>query len=106
MTPYDRKAWTEVEQWRAHKLSNRTRRRIPPKLREGLTRAGRKAKDRLDTLPKAATFEQAFNSAMGGTVEFGSRAAAATIQKKRLLEAFRKAGHNVTDIADIADLEL
>jgi EcsC family protein len=106
MTPYDRKAWAEVEQWRAKKLSNRARRRIPSKVRDRFTHAGRKAKDRFDTMPRAAAFEHAFTVAMGGTVEFGSRVAAATIQEKRLLEAFRKAGHEVSELDDIAKLEL
>jgi hypothetical protein len=106
MTPYDLNAWAEVEQWRAKKLSHRARRRIPPKVRDRFTHAGRKAKDRFDTMPKAAAFEHAFTMAMGGTVEFGSRVAAATIQEKRLLEAFRKAGHGVSELDDVANLEL
>jgi hypothetical protein len=106
MTPYDRKAWTEIERWRERKLSNRTRRVVPPKVRDGLAGAGRRAKDRFDTLPKAAQFEETFISAMGGTVDFGSRIAAATIRDHRIVEAFNTDEHRVEDIADIAKLEL
>ena len=106
MTPYDQQAWAEIERWRERKLSNRTRRLIPSQVRDGLSGTGRWAKERFDSIPNAAEFEQAFIGAVGGLTDFGSRVAAATIRDERILEAFRSKDHKVEEIADIARLEL
>lgn len=106
MTPYDQKSWAEIERWRDRKLSSRTRRLVPSRVRDGAAGAGRWAKDRFDRIPNAAEFEQAFIGAMGGLIDFGSRVAAASIREERIIEAFRAKDHNVQEIADIASLEL
>lgn len=106
MTPYDQKAWEAIERWREKKLSHRARKLIPARFRDGVQTVGRKAKDGFDALPKAEQFEQLFLNAIGGAVDFGSRIAAATIREGRILEAFRKRGHDVEVLSDIHELAL
>ena len=104
MSPYDQKAWDAIERWREKKLSNRARKLIPARVRDGLQGAGRRAKEQFDALPKAAEFESLFLSAVGGAVDFGSRVAIATIREGRILESFREAGHAVDESLILARL--
>jgi EcsC protein family len=106
LTPYDQKAWAAVEHWREKKLSNRARKLIPSRVRDGLQGAGRRAKGRFDELPKAAAFEELFMSAVGGTVELGSRVATASVRQGRILDSFREHGHHVDELSDISALTL
>lgn len=106
MTPYDRRAWAEIERWREKRLVARTRRVIPQKVRDRVSGAGRSAKERFDSLRGAGEFEALFVKALGGLVDLGSRAAMATVRDSAILEAFRKRGHDVQDIEDITKVEL
>jgi hypothetical protein len=106
MTPYDRRAWAEIERWRERRLTARTRRVIPQKVRDKVSDAGRTAKERFDSLPGAGEFEALFVKALGGLVDVGSRAAMATVRDGAILNAYRKRGHDVQVIEDIAKVEL
>jgi hypothetical protein len=106
MTAYDQRAWDEIVKWREKRLSVRARRVIPKKIRDGVHGAGRSAKDKIDSLPGAAGFEELFVKALGGLVDFGSRAAMATVRHGAILEAFNKRGHEVEAIHDVSRLDL
>ena len=106
MTPYDRRAWAEIEKWREKRLTARTRRLIPQKVRGRLSEAGRGAKARFEGLPGAGEFEALFVKALGGLVDLGSRAAMATVRDGAILEAYRKHGHDVQVIDDITKVGL
>lgn len=102
MNSYDRAAWAEIEKWRRSQLDAQVRQLMPAKVRE----LGRAAKDKLGELPAFSDFEALFADALGGMTEFGARAAIATVRDKAIVDAFRKAGHNVSEIEDIGELEL
>ena len=106
MTPYDHRAWAEIERWREKRLTARTRRVIPQEVRDRLSDAGRRAKEKFDSLPGAGEFEALFVRSSGGLVDLGSRAAMASVREGAILEAFRKRGHEVQVIEDIAKVEL
>ncbi|WP_169576254.1 EcsC family protein [Nocardioides halotolerans] len=106
MAPYDRRAWTEIERWRAKRLTARTRRVLPQKARDKISDLGHGAKERFEALPGAADFEALFVKALGGLLDFGSRAAMATVREKAVLKGFRKHGHAVEELEDIAEVEL
>ena len=106
MMPYDGRAWAEIEKWREGRLTARTKRVLPAGAREKLSGVGRAAKTRFDALPGAGEFEALFLKSLGGLVDFGSRAAMATVRDEAILQAFRKRGHDVQVIEDISKLEL
>jgi hypothetical protein len=106
MISYDRRAWAEIEKWRAKRLAECTRRVVPQGLRDRLTDVAHDAKDRFEALPGAADFEKVFLQALQGVVELGSRAAIATAPKDAIIEAYRERGHTVDDLGDIRKLEL
>jgi len=72
-----------VERWREKRLSARTRRVIPQKVRDWFSDAGHTAKERFESLPGAAEFTALFDRALGGLVDLGSRAAMATVREAR-----------------------
>ncbi|GAA1554616.1 hypothetical protein GCM10009789_05040 [Kribbella sancticallisti] len=106
MTPYDRDAWAEVEMWRRRRLESQTRHLLPETLRRRMSKAGQIARARFESIPGAAEFEASFVKALGGLLDFGSRAAMATVGHEAIVEAYRKRGHEVADIDDIGKLEL
>ena len=55
MTPYDRKAWEQIESWREKRLAARTRRALPEGARERLRDAGQKVRSRVEAVPAHRT---------------------------------------------------
>ncbi len=106
MTPYDRRAWTEIETWRERKLSRRAGRFLPQRFRNMMSDAGHNAKKKLESLPGAEAFEAMFLKALGGVMDLVSRAAMASVRDQAIIRAFRKRGHQVNDIIDIQALDL
>lgn len=76
------------------------------KWRAKLSDVSRSAKEGLESLPGADQFEAIFVRALGGLVDLGSRAAMATVRRDAILVAFRKRGHEVQEIRDIARVSL
>jgi len=106
MALYDRQAWAEIEKWREKRLTARVRRVLPQEWRDRISDAGRRAKQRFESLPGASEFEALFVRALGGLMDLGSRAAMATVREGAILEAYRKRGHDVRVIEDITKVEL
>lgn len=106
MTPYDSRAWAEIERWREKQLGSRTRRLIPQGVRKRSSEVGRVGVARLHSLPAASEFQALFVGALGGLVDLGSRAAMATVRERAVLDGFRKRGHDVQVIADISKVDL
>ena len=106
MSHYDQRAWAEIEQWRAGRLSSRARHLVPANVRGRVSRTAQGAKARLDSLPGADEFEAFFVKALGGLMDLGSRAAMASVRDSAIVEAYRKRGHDIGEIGDIGNLEL
>jgi EcsC protein family len=106
MTPYDRQAWAQLEQWRAKRLSTRTRRIVPRQLRDRVHDLGQTAKDGFEAVPGAADFEKVFLKSLEGLLGLGSRAAIATVPKASVIGAYCKRGHPVDDLEDIRKIDL
>jgi hypothetical protein len=106
MTPYDRRAWAEIEKWRASRLGARSRSLVPGRVRSRMTGTAQGAKARFDSLPGADKFESLFVSSLGGLLDVGSRAAMASVRDKAVVKAFKKQGHDIVSIEDISKLAL
>ena len=106
MTPYDRRAWAEVEKWREQRLTARARRVLPEKVRGRLSDTGNRAKGKIDALPGVGEFEKLFAKSLGSLMDLGSRTAMATVREGAVLKAYRKRGHEVYALEHIAKLEL
>lgn len=106
MTPYDSRAWTEIEQWRDNRLTARTRQFIPARIRTKVSDAGENARAKFGSLPGAERFEELFINALGGLVDLGSRTAMASVRDGAIIAAYKKHGHDVGSIDDIGKLML
>lgn len=106
MTPYDSRAWAEIEKWRDNQLTARTRHFVPARIRTKVSGAGENAKAKFESLPGSERFEQLFVNALGGLVDFGSRTAMASVRDGAIIAAYKKHGHEVETIDDIGKLDL
>lgn len=106
MTPYDRKAWSEIETWRERRASARTRRAFPSGVVSRVSAAGSWVRGAAASMPGAAQFEAALSSALSGLTDLGSRAASASVRDEAVLKAFRKRGHEVHRLSDVRALDL
>ena len=106
LSPYDHSAWAEIEAWREGRLTYRARHVVPDRVRNRFSSTMTSAKHRLDALPGASEFEALFNGALGGLLDFSARAARASVRQTAVVDAFRKHGHDVHVIDDIAKLDL
>lgn len=106
LTPYDSRAWTEIEKWRDSQLTARTRHFIPARIRAKVSDAGENAKAKFESLPGSDRFEALFINALGGLVDLGSRTAMASVRDGAIIAAYKKHGHDVETIDDIGKLDL
>ncbi|XRQ12160.1 EcsC family protein [Actinomadura welshii] len=106
MTPYDRKAWDQIEAWREKRLTERTRRALPEGARERLRNAGQKVRTRADAVPGLPDFEAIFLKSLESLVGFGGRTAVATVPKKTVVKSYRKRDADVEELGDIQKLDL
>ncbi|WP_158587912.1 EcsC family protein [Actinomadura logoneensis] len=106
MTPYDRKAWDEIEEWRQKRLAVRTPRVVSEGTRERLRVAGRKVRNSVRVLPGLPDFESIFVGSLEALAGLGGRAAMATVPKASVVKAYRKRGGDVDDLEDIRTLDL
>ncbi|MEU8799558.1 EcsC family protein [Spirillospora sp. NPDC048819] len=106
MTPYDRKAWDQIEGWREKRLTARTRRALPEGARERLRDVGQKVRTRVETVPGLPDFESIFLKSLEALVGLGGRAAVATVPKKTVVKAYRKHDADVEELEDIRKIDL
>lgn len=106
MTPYDRKAWEQIESWREKRLAARTRRALPEGARERLRDAGQKVRSRVEAVPGLPDFESIFLKSLESLVGLGGRTAVATVPKKTVVKAYRKHDAEVEELEDIRGLDL
>ena len=106
MQQYDGRAWAGIEQWRAKRLSARTRRVVPQRVRGRIRDIGQAVKGGVEAVPGAADFEKIFLKALEGLLSLGARAAVATVPKGSIIGAYRKRGHTVDDLEDIRKIDL
>lgn len=106
MTSYDERAWAGIVEWRQDRLTARTRRMLPPAVRERAVKLGRKAQEKFEALPGASAFESVFLESLGGLGDFGARTAMASVRNGAIIEAYRRRGHSVHDLDGIRKLDL
>src|SRR5438270_320567 len=89
LTKYEQSAWDELQQWRSGRLATRTRRRLPPAVRDRIGELGAKARSGVEAVPGAAEFEKIFLKALEGLLGLGSRGAIATVPRAAIVDAYR-----------------
>lgn len=106
MTPYDRKAWGEVERWRDARLSAQQRHFVPEPVRRRAGEVSTTVRDRVDDVPGADQFIETFRRALDGLLGLVSKAAEASVRRNAVVKAYGKRGHPLDALEQIRALEL
>src|SRR3712207_5650066 len=106
MSPYDERAWADIQDWRRKRLSTRSRRLVPQAVRDRASQVAGTAKDAIEEIPGVDEMEALFKRALGGLMDLGARAAMASVREAAVVAAYQREGHVVADLDDIRKLEL
>jgi hypothetical protein len=106
MPPYEAAAWEEIARWKQRRFEKESRRLVPAAWRERATRAAHAAKDRFEALPGAETFESLFGDAVEGLLDFGARAARASVRREAVVRAYQKRAYEVSSLGEVRALGL
>ena len=106
MTPYDARAWSEIEAWRDKQVERKSKSLVPVKVRERGKAFGQTAKDKFEALPGAERFEEVLLKSLEGLTDLVSRTAMSSVRDSAVLKAYRKRGHDLKALEDIRALDL
>ncbi len=106
MTPYDAKAWIQVQEWKQRQLTAKARRLVPGVVRKQAAVAGAAVHRGALKVPGAQSFEDSFSQALEAVIRHGLDISAASVRTNAVLAAYRKAGFEVAEISDIRSLTL
>lgn len=104
MTPYEWQAWQEIEDWKAGKLE--AKERLPAPVRAALARSKSAAAGAWDKVPGNDEITAAMEGAMAGGFRFVNDAAAASLDRDRLLKKFANAQPAPRRLEDLRALDL
>ena len=106
MTPYDERAWAEIQAWKESRENRRVRNLVPRAVRDRATRMTDLAADRLRSAPGAEQFEKLFLKALQGFGDLLARVSAESINNGAIVRGYKNKGHDVGALEDIQQLEL
>ena len=106
MTGDDRAQWDAIQEWKAAQISPRSPRVITQRIRSYVLTPLRKMADLARKVPGGAAIADKTSSAVLGLVEQATAAAESSVQRKRIVKAYRRAGHDIECLEDIRHLSL
>ena len=106
MTGDDRAQWDAIQEWKAAQISPRSPRVITQRIRSYVLTPLRKMADLARKVPGGAAIADKTSSAVLGLVEQATAAAESSVQRKRIVKAYRRAGHDIECLEDIRNLNL
>lgn len=104
MSPHERQAWKEIEDWKAGKLQAKDR--LPAPVRAALAKSKSAAVGAWDKVPGNDEIAAAMEGAMAGGFRFVNDAAAASLDRERLLKKFASAQPAPSRVEDLRALDL
>lgn len=106
MSEADAAQWDEIQQWKASQLSDKRPRAITQKMKSAALAPVGKAVSIARKVPGGEALTRTVSSAALGLVELAASASEASVRRKRILKAYRAAGHDVNTLQDIRALSL
>ena len=106
MTGDDRAQWDAIQEWKAAQISPRSPRVITQRIRSYVLTPLKKMADLARKVPGGAAIADKTSSAVLGLVEQATAAAESSVQRKRIVKAYRRAGHDIECLEDIRNLNL
>ena len=106
MTGDDRAQWDAIQEWKAAQISPRSPRVITQRIRSYVLTPLKKTVDLARKVPGGAAIADKTSSAVLGLVEKTTSAAESSVQRKRIVKAYRRAGNDIECLEDIRNLNL
>ena len=106
MSEADAAQWDEIQQWKASQLSYKRPHAITEKMKSAALAPVSKAVSIARKVPGGEALTRTVSSAALGLVELAASASEASVRRKRILKAYRAAGHDVNTLQDIRALSL
>lgn len=105
-SPYDRRAWDDVDRWRDKRLTGRSRSLIPSPVRNQLDKGRAAVQERFAAVPGSDQFAELFQRALGGIQDTINRVVVATVRERAVIRAFERRGHEINELREIRALDL
>lgn len=102
LSAYEQREWDRLQKRKAESLNKQTRNVLPPSARDRLASLGQKAKN----APGADKVAAAYSGAAKGLSKAVGDTASRTVSKKRVVEQYRRAGHDIAGLDEIRELDL
>jgi hypothetical protein len=102
LSEYELREWEKLRKRKENALGKEVRRLLPPAARDRLATLGEKAKN----VPGADKVTTAYAGAARGIGKALGDTANRTVSKKRVIEQYRRAGHDIETLEDIRALDL
>ena len=106
MSEADAAQWDEIQRWKAAQLSYKRPHAITEKVKSAALAPVSKAVSIARKVPGGEALTRTVSSAALGLVELAASASEASVRRKRILKAYRAAGHDVNTLQDIRALSL
>ena len=106
MTDDDRAQWDAIQEWKAAQVNPRSPRVITQRIRSYVLTPVKKVVGLVGKIPGGAAIAGWISSAVLGLVEKATAAAESSVQRKRIVKAYRRAGNDVECLEDIRNLDL
>jgi len=106
VTPYEQKAWDEIDRWKKSQLAKKDRSFVPVRVRKAAAQIGDLAGTAWESLPGHEQAEAAIKKALEGSFRAFCDLGNSLIMRERVLRSFRDAGLEVEDFDGINELDL
>ena len=106
MSNDDRAQWDAIQEWKAAQVNPRSPRVITQRIRSYVLTPVKKVVGLVGKIPGGAAIVGWISSAVLGLVEKATAAAASSVQRERIVKAYRGAGNDVECLEDIRNLNL
>ncbi|MFF0291373.1 EcsC family protein [Streptomyces sp. NPDC005262] len=102
LSAYEQREWDRLQERKAASLNKQTRNVIPQQARDRLASLGQKAM----SAPGADKVAAAYGVAAKGLGKAVGDTASRTVSKKRVVEQYRRSGHDIAGLDEIRELDL
>ncbi|GBQ02385.1 EcsC family protein [Streptomyces spongiicola] len=102
LSAYEQREWDRLRKRKEDSLNKQARRLLPQQARDRLAALGQKA----GNAPGADKVVAAYGAAATGVSKVVGDTASRTVSRKRVVEQYRRAGHDIADLGRIRELDL
>ncbi|MFD9304091.1 EcsC family protein [Streptomyces sp. NPDC060048] len=102
LSAYEQREWDQLQKRKAVFLNKQARNLLPRQARDRLASLGQKAR----SAPGADKVAAAYGGAAKGLGKAVGGTASRTVSRKRVVEQYRRAGHDISELDEIRELDL